>query len=85
MFTGSPHTVLFCTVTRSYERQLRTVVLQVDPSAFIVIGHGHPASGGMFGPSLRSVSAPSEGRRGGGSLAALRRRRINTGDKEGNN
>jgi uncharacterized membrane-anchored protein YitT (DUF2179 family) len=55
MFTGSSHTVLFCTVTRSYERDLRAAVIEVDPNAFIVIGHGHQASGGMFGPGRHSV------------------------------
>jgi uncharacterized membrane-anchored protein YitT (DUF2179 family) len=49
MFSESQHTILFCTVTRPHERTLRSVVTQADPRAFVVTGHGHQASGGMFG------------------------------------
>jgi uncharacterized membrane-anchored protein YitT (DUF2179 family) len=49
MFTASKHTVLFCTVNRPDVNALRSVVLNVDPNAFIVIGHGHQAVGGMVG------------------------------------
>jgi uncharacterized membrane-anchored protein YitT (DUF2179 family) len=54
MFTEAEHTVLFCTVSRPHERSLRRVVIQADPNAFLVIGHGHQAQGGMFGPARRS-------------------------------
>jgi uncharacterized membrane-anchored protein YitT (DUF2179 family) len=47
-FTERQHTVLFCTVSRPYERNLRQVVTRADPDAFLVIGHGHQASGGVF-------------------------------------
>lgn len=57
MFTETQHAVLLCTVSRPYERSLRQVVAQADPDAFLVTGHGHQASGGMFGP-------PGTGRRG---------------------
>jgi len=56
MFTEAQHVVLFCTVSRPYERALREVVREADPHAFLVVGHGHQASGGMFGPSRRSKS-----------------------------
>jgi uncharacterized membrane-anchored protein YitT (DUF2179 family) len=49
MFTETEHTVLFCTVSRPHERTFRRAVIQADPTAFLVIGHGHQAHGGMFG------------------------------------
>ena len=49
MFTEDRHTVLFCTVSRPFERALKETVESADPDAFIVIGHGHQASGGVFG------------------------------------
>jgi uncharacterized membrane-anchored protein YitT (DUF2179 family) len=49
MFTETEHAVLFCTVTRPHARALRRVVTAVDPDAFLVIGQGHQASGGVFG------------------------------------
>lgn len=49
MFTENQHAVLFCAVGRPHERALREVVLEADPHAFFVVGHGHQASGGMFG------------------------------------
>jgi len=54
MFTDSKHTVLFCTVNRPDVNALRSVVLKVDPNAFIVIGHGHQAVGGMVGRNASS-------------------------------
>ena len=54
MFTETEHAVLFCTVSRPYERSLRQVVAEADPKAFLVIGHGHQASGGVFGPPHRT-------------------------------
>jgi uncharacterized membrane-anchored protein YitT (DUF2179 family) len=49
MFTETEHAVLFCTVSRPQERALRQVVAEADPKAFLVTGHGHQASGGVFG------------------------------------
>jgi uncharacterized membrane-anchored protein YitT (DUF2179 family) len=54
MFTEIEHAVLFCTVSRPYERALRRVVLEADPHAFVVVGHGHQASGGVFGQPKRT-------------------------------
>jgi len=48
MFTAEAHTVLFCTVSRPDVNGLKTVVIEVDPEAFVVIGHGHQASGGVL-------------------------------------
>ncbi len=49
MYTGSPHTILFCTLSRPQERELRRVVTEADPNVFMVTGHGHQARGGVFG------------------------------------
>lgn len=46
-FTGAQHTVLFCTLSRPDVDILRAAVSEADPDAFLVIGHGHQASGGM--------------------------------------
>jgi uncharacterized membrane-anchored protein YitT (DUF2179 family) len=54
MFTDAPHTILFCTISRPGVRQLRQVVMQADPDAFVVIGQAHQASGGMLGLVRRS-------------------------------
>lgn len=68
MFTEREHTVLFCTVSRPYERALRSVVTQADPQAFLVIGHGHQASGGVFG-----LTRPGIGQRKPSRIRSLRR------------
>jgi uncharacterized membrane-anchored protein YitT (DUF2179 family) len=49
MFTETEHAVLFCTINRPRVRELRQVVCEADPEAFFVVGHGHQASGGVFG------------------------------------
>jgi uncharacterized membrane-anchored protein YitT (DUF2179 family) len=46
-YTQAEHTVLFCTVSRPDVDGLRGAVTQADPEAFLVIGHGHQASGGV--------------------------------------
>lgn len=56
MFTETEHAVLFCTVSRPQAGALKKVVAAADPGAFLVVGHGHQASGGMFGRSQRRVS-----------------------------
>ncbi len=48
MYTAQSRNVLFVTVPRSQVRELREVVLQIDPAAFIVIGQGHVAYGEGF-------------------------------------
>jgi uncharacterized membrane-anchored protein YitT (DUF2179 family) len=49
MFTEKNHSVLFCTVSRPFVDMLRTAVTLADPAAFIVITHGHQATGGIIG------------------------------------
>jgi len=53
MFTHREHTVLFCTISRPDVNLFKSVVLQADPDAFVVIGHGHQATGGVFRQNMR--------------------------------
>lgn len=46
-FTGAAHAVLFCTVGRPDVNALRSIVTEADRSAFVVVGQGHQASGGV--------------------------------------
>lgn len=48
MFTEKPHNVLFCTVSRPFVDTLRAIVTETDPNAFVVISHGHQATGGVI-------------------------------------
>jgi uncharacterized membrane-anchored protein YitT (DUF2179 family) len=56
MFTEVQHAVLFCTVSRPQARALQRVVTAADPTAFLVVGQGHQASGGVFGQPWRRMS-----------------------------
>jgi uncharacterized membrane-anchored protein YitT (DUF2179 family) len=49
MYTEMEHAVLFCTVSRPRAADLKRVVAEADPTAFLVIGQGHQATGGRFG------------------------------------
>lgn len=53
-FTASEYTVLFCTVSRPEVNTLRNLVTEVDPQAFVVIGQGHQASGGVLRQSKKA-------------------------------
>ena len=55
MYTETEHAVLFCTFSRPHARTLRRIVSEVDPKAFLVIGHGHQASGGVYGQMGRKT------------------------------
>ena len=48
MYTGTHRTVLFCTISRPDVGRLKSVVSEVAPGSFIVIGQGHQASGGVL-------------------------------------
>ncbi len=50
MYTAEERAILFCTVTRPDVEVLRSVVAEIDPAAFVVIGQGHQASGGIVRP-----------------------------------
>jgi uncharacterized membrane-anchored protein YitT (DUF2179 family) len=64
MYTETEHAVLFCTISRPYERALRQVVIEADPEAFLVIGHGHQANGGMFRQMQRRPSGGKDKKKG---------------------
>jgi uncharacterized membrane-anchored protein YitT (DUF2179 family) len=49
-FTGESRPVLYCVVTRSEVQQLKTIVHEVDPLAFMVVGAAHEALGEGFQP-----------------------------------
>ena len=52
-YTGSDRPVLYCVITRSEVAQLKTLVSEIDPRAFIVIGQAHEALGEGFRPLAR--------------------------------
>jgi uncharacterized membrane-anchored protein YitT (DUF2179 family) len=47
-YTGQERPVLYCVVTRSEVQQLKTIVHETDPTAFMVIGQAHEALGEGF-------------------------------------
>jgi uncharacterized membrane-anchored protein YitT (DUF2179 family) len=53
-YTGQDRPVLYCVITRSEVAQLKTIVHEVDPQAFIVIGQAHEALGEGFKPLQRT-------------------------------
>lgn len=53
-FTGKPHTVLYCVLTRSEVHILKAIVQEEDPNAFMVIGQANEALGEGFRPLQRS-------------------------------
>jgi uncharacterized membrane-anchored protein YitT (DUF2179 family) len=50
MFTHETRPVLFCTITRPDVDTLKAIVGEIDKKAFIVIGQGHQAKGGVWRP-----------------------------------
>ncbi|MDR3575629.1 MAG: YitT family protein [Anaerolineaceae bacterium] len=49
-FTGASRPVLYCVITRSEVNQLKALVQEADPKAFMVIGVAHEALGEGFKP-----------------------------------
>jgi uncharacterized membrane-anchored protein YitT (DUF2179 family) len=49
-FTGADRPVLYCVITRAEVARLKTIVNEVDPRAFMVIGYAHEALGEGFRP-----------------------------------
>jgi len=47
-FTGAERCVLYCVVSRPEVQQLKTIVRETDPKAFMVIGQAHEALGEGF-------------------------------------
>jgi len=62
MFSDHEHTVLFCTINRPDVPTLRQVVLEIDPKAFMVIGHGHQAIGGVLPRNIQSSVPITKGK-----------------------
>jgi len=52
-YTDTPRTVLYCVVNRSQVAQLKAIVQEADPQAFMVIGQAHEALGEGFRPLQR--------------------------------
>lgn len=52
MYTNEERSILFCTVARPDVEILSSVVSEIDPSAFVVIGQGHQTKGGMVRPPV---------------------------------
>ncbi|MEW5956665.1 MAG: YitT family protein [Chloroflexota bacterium] len=59
MFTEAEHTVLFCTLSRPDVNIFKAVVNEIDPRAFVVIGQGHHARGGVV-RHLKELKKPDE-------------------------
>ena len=49
-YTGEERPVLYCVVNRAEIAQVKAIVHEADPSAFMVIGVAHEALGEGFGP-----------------------------------
>lgn len=49
-YTGIERPVVYCVITRSEVAQLKSIVHEIDPEAFIVIGQAHEALGEGFKP-----------------------------------
>lgn len=47
-FTGGSKRVIFCVITRLEEAKMKTIVEELDPSAFLAIGNIHDVKGGRF-------------------------------------
>jgi uncharacterized membrane-anchored protein YitT (DUF2179 family) len=50
VYTGTRRTMLYCVITRSEVSVLKSLVLEADPDAFIVIGQAHEVLGEGFRP-----------------------------------
>src|SRR6202142_3310144 len=52
-YTGADRPVLYCVVSRSEVSQLKAILQEVDPQAFMVIGQAHEAVGEGFKPLIK--------------------------------
>ena len=50
VYTGTQRSMLYCVITRSEVSVLKSLVLEADPGAFIVIGQAHEVLGEGFRP-----------------------------------
>jgi uncharacterized membrane-anchored protein YitT (DUF2179 family) len=53
MYSGQERLVLFCAISRAEVNQLKYIVYEADPEAFMVIGQAHEALGEGFKPWKR--------------------------------
>lgn len=53
-YSGSERPVMYCVITRSEVAQLKAIVQESDPEAFVVIGQAHEALGEGFKPLRRN-------------------------------
>jgi uncharacterized membrane-anchored protein YitT (DUF2179 family) len=53
-YSGSDRPVIYCVITRSEVAQLKAIVRELDPMAFVVIGQAHEVLGEGFKPLRRS-------------------------------
>ncbi len=49
-YTGADRPTLYCVITKAEVNQLKEIVKEADPQAFMVIGHAHEAMGEGFRP-----------------------------------
>jgi len=49
-YTGTEREIIYCVITRSEVSQLKALVKEKDPAAFMVIGQAHEALGEGFRP-----------------------------------
>ena len=52
-YTGQDRPTLYCVITRSEVNQLKELVNEIDPNAFMVIGTAHEALGNGFRPLVK--------------------------------
>ena len=57
MYTHEERSLLYITISRVQVNDLRHVIGEVDPNAFVVIGQGHTAYGEGFKPIKRNRKA----------------------------
>ena len=55
-YSGEERTILYCVVIRSEVAQLKSIINEIDPLAFMVIGQAHEALGEGFKPMNRGTS-----------------------------
>ncbi len=47
-YSGDAKKVIFCVITRLEEAKLKSIVTEIDPSAFLAVGNIHDVKGGRF-------------------------------------
>jgi Uncharacterized conserved protein len=47
-FSGGQKRVIFCVITRLEEAKMKSIVQQLDPTAFVAVGNIHDVKGGRF-------------------------------------